>query len=103
MSGVLLERRWHCTLCPSAAITRDGSTPMHPCRGMAGLMVPLTPVGVAAELRAVEREDYVGRELVQTDGNGRPVMAVRTLRDDGEDCTVYAPTAVASGEEVPCG
>ncbi|MGR6922559.1 hypothetical protein ACU635_50610 [[Actinomadura] parvosata] len=70
---------------------------------MAGLMVPLTPEGVRCDVRAVEREDYVGRELVQLDGNGRPIMAVITEREDGQDCTVYAPTAVASGEEVPCG
>jgi len=96
----VLERRWECSRCPAVARTVDGKTPMHPCPGMAGLLVPLTPEGVRCELRAVEREDYVGRELVQTDGNGRPVMAVRTLRDDGEDCTVYAPTATASLESV---
>ncbi|MEU4578935.1 hypothetical protein [Nonomuraea sp. NPDC023979] len=103
MAIPLLERRWHCTRCPSSAVTRDGKTPMHPCTGFAGLMVPLTREGVAADLRVVEREDYVGRELVQTDGNGRPVMAVVTVRDDGQDCTVYAPAATASREEFDGG
>jgi hypothetical protein len=98
--AALLERRWHCTRCTSAAVTRDGSTPMHPCKGLAGLMVPLTPVGVACDVRAVEREDYIGSELVQVDGNGRPVMSVIVEREDGQDCTVYAPSATATREEV---
>ncbi len=68
---------------------------MHPCRGMAGLMIPLVPAGQRCKVEAVEREDYIGDELVQTDGNGRPVMSVITTRDDGQDCTVYAPTAIA--------
>jgi hypothetical protein len=56
-------------------------------------MVPLLREGVKADVRAVEREDYVGKELVQVDDNGRPVMAVKTVRDDGEDCTVFPATA----------
>jgi hypothetical protein len=54
-------------------------------------MSPLIPVTVKGESRIVERQDYVGRETVQLDSNGRPVMAVMTTRDDGEDCTIYAP------------
>jgi len=27
--------------------------------------------------------------------DGRPVMNVTTIRDDGQDCTVFAPTATA--------
>jgi hypothetical protein len=52
--------------------------------------------GVRAEHRTVEREDWVGGELVQTDEDGRPVMAVVTVRDDGQDCTIFAPTATAT-------
>jgi hypothetical protein len=48
--------------------------------------------GVRARVRAVLREDYVGGEDVQYDGEGRPVMSVVTERDDGQDCTVFAPT-----------
>jgi hypothetical protein len=66
---------------------------MHRCRGLAGLLVPLIPDGTKAKLTVVEREDYIGRELAQTDAEGRPVMAVTTTRDDGQDCTVYAPCA----------
>jgi len=56
----------------------------------------MVPAGTHCKVVAVEREDYVGRELVQTDGNGRPVMAVQTIRDDGMDCAVLAPCATAS-------
>jgi hypothetical protein len=56
-------------------------------------------VGTKAKVEAVERGDYIGRELVQSDGNGRPVMAVVTTRDDGQDCAVLAPTATASARE----
>lgn len=61
---------------------------------MAGLTAPMVPEGVRCKVEAVEREDWVGRELVQVDGNGRPVMALVTTRDDGNDCTVYAPCAM---------
>ena len=100
---MLLDRRWECPNCESAAVTVDAKTPMHPCGGLAGLLTPLVPAGQKCKVEAVEREDYIGRELVQTDGNGRPVMAVVTTRDDGQDCMVLAPTAVATREEARHG
>lgn len=99
MNGaVQLERHWSCPNCDSAAVTVDAKTPMHRCASLAGLLVPLVPDGQRCKVEAVEREDYVGRELVQTDGNGRPVMAVVTTRDDGQDCTVYPATAQGTRE-----
>jgi hypothetical protein len=53
----------------------------------------MVPAGVRAELRPVLRQGYVGGELVQVDGDGRPVMAVVTVRDDGQDVHILAPTA----------
>jgi hypothetical protein len=50
-------------------------------------------MGMSAKVEAKDREDYVGRELVQTDEDGRPVMSVVTTRDNGQDAIVYAPTA----------
>ena len=97
--GIVLKRRWSCPRCTSAGVTVDGKTPMHPCRGLAGLMVPLVPEGTRCKIEAVERGDWIGTEMVQTDRNGRPFMAVVTTRDDGQDCTVYAPTALGSREE----
>jgi hypothetical protein len=91
---VILQKRWECAnQCGSTAQTGDDKTPMHPCKNMAGLMAPLVLLGTKAKVEAVERQDFIGREQVQTDANGRPVMAVVTTRDDGQDCTVFAPTA----------
>jgi hypothetical protein len=56
----------------------------------------MVPEGTKAEARPVERQDYIGDDLVQTDGNGRPVMAVETVRNEGQDLTVYAPVATAA-------
>lgn len=56
--------------------------------------------GTSAKIVAVEREDYVGTDLVQTDGEGRPIMSVVTVRDDGQDCMVFAPTATAKAKEL---
>lgn len=99
MPPVLLERRWECPNCESAAVTVDAKTPMHPCGGLAGLLTPLVPAGQKCKVEAVEREDYIGDELVQVDGNGRPVMAVVTTREDGQDCRVFAPTAQGTVKE----
>lgn len=91
---MILQKRWECAnQCGSTAQTGDGKTPMHPCKNMAGLMAPLVLLGTKAKVEAVERQDFIGREQVQTDANGRPMMAVVTTRDDGQDCTVFAPTA----------
>jgi hypothetical protein len=68
---------------------------MHQCRGLVGLMAPLVPDGTRCKVEAVERGDYVGQEHVQTNGEGRPVMAVVTTRDDGRDCAILAPAAIA--------
>jgi hypothetical protein len=99
--GVLLEppvRNWHCPECGRLDQTREVQphSRMHPCAALAGLTVPMLPEGVRGEHRAREREDYIAGERVQLDGNGRPVMSVQTIRDEGEDCTVFAPTATGS-------
>jgi len=95
------EHRWECPNCDATHVTREARphTPFHPCRGLRGLSTPFVQAGTKAKVEAVERGDYVGREQVQTDGGGRPVMAVVTTRDEGQDCTVYAPAAVASARE----
>lgn len=101
MTAVVLARHWVCAKdCPSSAVTHDAATPHHRCRALAGLMVPLIPEGTRADVRPVERGDYIGRELVQTDANGRPVMAVTVERDEGQDTTVFAPCAQASRDEI---
>ena len=59
------------------------------------LIAPMLEVGIAAKVERREREDYVGKELVRKDAEGRPVMSVVTTRDEGQDTMVFAPTAVA--------
>jgi hypothetical protein len=96
-----IAKNWVCAKqCGSHATTYDDALPHHSCREFGGLTVPLIVAGTKAELIVVEREDYVGSELVQTNDAGRPVMSVITRRDDGEDCTIYAPTAGAVVEGV---
>jgi hypothetical protein len=60
----------------------------------------MLPVGIKAKVFAKEREDYVGSDLVQLDGDGRPIMSVVTVRDDGQDAVVFAPTAVLRAREL---
>lgn len=93
-----LERRWTCPNCTTRAVTRRPRlyVPLHRCAGLVGVIAPLVELGVRCRVEAVSREDYVGRELVQRDANGRPVMAVVVTRDDGEDRVVLAPSATVS-------
>lgn len=101
MSTVMLqaEQHWVCPNCPASARTVGQPNRFHDCPALAGLTAPLVLRGVDCRVIAVEREDFVGREEVRRDGNGRPVMAVRTEYADGHnDTVVYAPTAKAAGE-----
>lgn len=94
------EQRWECPKCTQTDVTYESQphSRMHVCRGLGGLTVPMIPAGTRCKIQAVEREDYVGRDMVQTDGNGRPIMATVVTRDDGEDRAVYAPTATVFSE-----
>lgn len=86
-------QRWGCPNCPATAVTEGQLNRFHRCPGLGGLTAPMVLDGVRCKVVAEVREDYVGREDVQCDADGRPVMAVRTVRDDGEDLAVLAPTA----------
>lgn len=88
-------RHWDCPNCNHTDVTFEAQphSRFHNCPGLAGLSAPMVPAGTRAKVEAVEREDYIGDEDVQYDGDGRPVMAVVTTRDDGNDVAVYAPTA----------
>ncbi len=104
MSAVVLEppaRNWECPACGRAMVTRDNNLQprLHPCKGkgMNGLMVPFVEVtGLELDRSKVRvhRDDYVGNEIVRTDKNGRPAMAVVTERADGSnDCHAFAGCA----------
>jgi alkyl sulfatase BDS1-like metallo-beta-lactamase superfamily hydrolase len=62
------------------------------------LTVPMVAAGVKAKHVIRRREDYSHGDILARDSDGRVVMSVQTVRDDGEDCTVFAPTAVQSME-----
>jgi hypothetical protein len=104
MSGPVLlappERRWECPNCDLKQVTHesDPHVRFHSCPGLRGLTAPMVSAGTACKVVAVEREDYVGHELAQTDDAGRPVMAVVTVRDEGMDCAVLAPCATVAIE-----
>lgn len=95
LAGLIPEHRWSCPNCVQLAVTRrpEPHTEMHNCPGLAGLWAPMVEDGVKAKVEAVVRDDYVGSEDVRYDGEGRPIMHVRTTRNDGDDLVVYAPTA----------
>jgi hypothetical protein len=90
---------WECPNCTVVDVTRGQPNRFHNCAGLKGIVAPLVPAGADCKVVAVMREDYVGREMVQLDGDGRPVMAVLTVRADGSnDVMVNAPTARGSGD-----
>lgn len=93
------EYRWECPNCAVTDVTHEALPHVryHSCRGLRGLSAPMVPAGSDCTVQAVERDDYVGSERVQVDGEGRPVMAIVTTRPDGSnDCAVLAPVATAS-------
>ncbi len=104
MSAVVLEPR--VLVCPNACGVRapdlrvgdapvgGGAARLHNCRVLFGLSVPLVPEGTQAEARAVERQDYVGAEVgLRYVEDGRPIMAVEVVRDEGNDAVVFPGVA----------
>jgi hypothetical protein len=90
-------RYWYCPNCQVESRTTEvrPHSRFHTCAGLAGLTAPLLERGTKAKVEAIEREDYVGKESVTLDANGRPIMAVVTTRDHGQDTAVFAPVARA--------
>jgi hypothetical protein len=90
-----LVTHWECPNCPVTDVTR-GLYPnrFHHCRGLHGLTAPLIRAGTRAKVTAEERADYLGTEIQATGDDGKPYMAIRTTRDDGEDLAVNAGLAI---------
>lgn len=88
------ETRWECPNCTTKDVTREAEphTRFHTCRAN-GLTSPMVRAGTKAKVTPIEREDYLNNEEPQYDANGRPIMAIVTTREDGQDCTVLAPVA----------
>lgn len=92
-------RRWNCPNCSFEDVTHEAlpHTRFHRCKKN-GLTAPMVEAGTHCKIEVHVRDDYVGKELVQCDADGRPVMSVVTTRDDGQDCAVYAPIAQGKRE-----
>lgn len=95
---------WDCERCPCEDRTQVAGphTRFHSCAALGGAQVPMRIRGSGARVILREREDYIGAErvqLMQIDGQARPVMAAVTEHPDGrQDAAVYAPTASASAD-----
>src|SRR4051812_28453839 len=89
------NQRWECPNCDLKAITHEAKphTEMHNCPGLKGLIAPMVPEGQKCKVEAKVREDYVGKESLRYDEDGRPIAAVETTREDGNDVAVFAPCA----------
>lgn len=87
------QHRWECPNCELKQVTTEANphTRFHNCKGLKGISAPMVPSGTACKVEAIEREDYVRKETVQYNDEGRPIMAVVTTRDEGQDCAVLAP------------
>jgi len=87
--------RWECPSCGLEDVTHEVGphSRFHNCGSLGGLSAPMVPAGTKAKHVVNLREDYEGDQLAQRDEDGRALMNIVTVRDDGEDCTVLAPTA----------
>jgi len=95
---MLVRYEYYCPNCGKEDITTDPPNPRqhrtHVCPKLRFLSVPLVRKGVPAKIEIVERGDYVGKEIVTLDPERkRPIQALLTTRDDGQDTAVYAPAA----------
>lgn len=89
-----MPQQWECPNCNVTDVTEEvrPHSRFHICSGLRGLTAPMVPVGTDCTVRAVTRQDYVGREIVTYDGEGTPVSAIETIRGDGStDTAVFAP------------
>lgn len=92
-------RRWYCPNCGKTDTTVEARphTRYHTCPKLRYLSAPMLPEGTSGKVVLNEWGDHVGRELVQTDPErGRPISSIVTVRDNGQDCIAFAPTARAT-------
>jgi hypothetical protein len=101
MGAVLFEayQDWECPACGLEERTRPtpaNGAQFHRCPKLHGLNTPMVRAGTDCKIVAVDRADYVGRELVQLGDDRRAYMAIQTHHGSGRlDCAVLAPAAVA--------
>lgn len=103
--GAMLRATYefYCPQCGYEHVQSEAPKPRqhvtHVCPKLRFLSVPLVRKGTAAKIEVKERGDYVGREIVTLDPERkRPVQAIVTTRDDGQDTAVFAPAARSRGD-----
>lgn len=93
------DKHWACPHCATTSVTHEmrPHVEYHLCRGMKGLLTPMIDARLVearrVKVHTVEREDYIGKEDVQYDGEKRPIMATVVTTEDSESRAIYAPTA----------
>lgn len=90
--------RWECPNCDVTDATGPlppGSSRFHTCAGLHMLTAPLIRAGTRCKVEAEERADYLNGEIQNSGDDGKPYMAIRTTRNDGEDLAVNAGLAHA--------
>lgn len=87
--------------CPNCGISEriaglpPNAARYHTCPRLHMLTAPLLRGTVYGKVEAEERADYLAGEVQETGDDGKPYMAVRTTRDDGDDLLVNAGLAQA--------
>ena len=102
-AGAVSLDPWQDWFCPNCAVTErtrplaPNASRFHTCAGLHTLTAPLVRTGVACKVEAEVRGDYLNGEIQATGDDGKPYMAVRTIRNDGEDLAVNAGLAQMRG------
>lgn len=93
---------WFCPNCGKEDVTNEqrAHSRMHTCPKMGMLSAPMLLKGTKAKVYSVEREDYVGKDIVRLNDAGRPIMSIVTERENGQDAIVFAPTAVMRASDL---
>ena len=84
---------WYCPNCGLSERTQKlppNASRFHTCSRLHMLTAPLVRVGTDCKVEAEERTDYLNGEIQETGDDGKPYMAVRTIRNDGDDLLVNA-------------
>ena len=91
-------RDWYCPACKATDQTRQHGYHVryHTCPKTRFLSIAMLPKGTAGKIVVHEREEYVGKEIVQYDQAGRALVSAETVRDNGNDLIVFAPMARAA-------
>lgn len=87
---------WHCPNCGVSERIRPlppNASRFHTCPKLHMLTAPMVRAGIPCKVEAEERADYLNGEIQATGDDGRPYMAVRVTRDDGEDLAANAGLA----------